>query len=146
MQTNSGSSLQSLFPQTVNLGAADYALVMEMEGEIRALGFQFESFGKNALVVTGSPAETAGKNEKELFEGLLEQFKQNQSSLSLPLRDNLARSLAKRAGIRSGQKLTSREAQSLTEALFSCRNPNYSPDGDTTFFVFETSKIENHFR
>ncbi|MEJ0056323.1 MAG: DNA mismatch repair endonuclease MutL [Bacteroidota bacterium] len=145
MQKHSGTSLQSLFPQTVTLSAADFALVMEMEREIKALGFQFEIFGKNTLVVNGMPAEAAGKNEKELFEGLIEQFKQNQSSLSLPLADNLARSLAKRASIKAGQKLSREETGSLVEGLFSCRNPNYSPEGNTTFFILETSKIENYF-
>lgn len=146
MQNQSGASLQSLFPQTVNLSVADFALAMEMEQEIKALGFQFEVFGKNTLVVNGMPAETVGKNEKALFEGLLEQFKQNQSSLTLPLRDNLARSLAKRASIKSGQELSREEMDSLVAGLFSSRNPNYSPDGNTTFFIIETSKIESNFR
>ncbi|CAN5412121.1 DNA mismatch repair endonuclease MutL [soil metagenome] len=145
MQRHSGTSLQSLFPQTISLSAADFTLVMEMEKEIKALGFQFDVFGKNTLVVTGMPAETVGKNEKELFEGLVEQFKQNQSSLSLQLNDNLAQSLARRASIKSGQKLSKEEMNSLVEGLFSCRNPNYSPDGNTTFFVIDTSKIENYF-
>lgn len=146
MQVQSGSSLQSLFPQTVSLSTVDFALVMEMEREIKALGFQFDVFGKNTFIVTGMPAETAGKNEKELFEGLLEQFKQNQSNLSLPLRDNLARSLARRASVKNGQKLSREETESLVEELFLCHNPNYSPEGNTTFFIFETSKIESYFR
>ncbi len=146
IQQHNGSSLQSLFPQTVTLSPADFALVMEMELEIKGLGFQFDMFGKNALVVTGIPAETTGKNEKELFEGLVEQFKQNQSTLSLPLRDNLACSLARRASIKSGQRLSHEEMNALVEGLFSCRNPNYSPEGSTTFFIFETSKVESHFR
>jgi len=145
MERHSGTSLQSLFPQAVTLSAADFTLVMEMEKEIKGLGFQFEVFGKNTLLVNGMPAETVGKNEKELFEGLVEQFKQNQSSLSLQLSDNLAQSLAKRASIKVGQRLSKEEMSSLVEGLFSCRNPNYSPDGSTTFFVIETSKIENYF-
>ena len=146
MQTRSGASIQSLFPQTVNLSAADFALVMDLEQEIKALGFQFDVFGKNTVVINGMPAETLGKNEKELFDGLLEQFKQNQSSLTLPLHDNLARSLAKRASIKNGQELSREEMDSLVAGLFSSRNPNYSPEGSTTFFIIETSKIENHFR
>ena len=146
IQTHQGTSLQSLFPQTVSLSAADFTLVMEMEQEIKALGFQFEIFGKNTLVVNGMPAETAGKNEKELFEGLLEQFKQNQANLTLPLRDNLASALAKRSSIKAGQKLSREEMESVVAGLFSCRNPNYSPEGNTTFFIYETSKIESHFK
>jgi DNA mismatch repair protein MutL len=129
----------------VTMSPADFALVMEMEREIRSLGFQFDIFGKNTLVVTGLPMEATGKNEKELFEGLVEQFKQNQSGLNLPLRDNLACALAKRASIKTGQKLSREEMASIVEGLFSCHNPNYSPDGSTTFYIIETSKLESHF-
>ena len=146
MEDNTGASVPGLFPQTIDLSTADFALVMEMASEIKALGFQFEIFGKNSLVITGIPAEATGKSEKALFEGLIEQFKENQATLALPLRDNLAQALAKRASIKSGQKLSVGEAESVADGLFSCRNPNYSPDGNTTFFIFETSKIESQFR
>jgi len=146
MKDKSASTVQSLFPQTVNLSTADFTLVMEMEREIKSLGFQFDVFGKNTIVVTGMPAEASGRNEKELFEGLVEQFKQNQASLAVPLEDNLARALARRASVKRGQALGQQEMESLVEQLFASHNPNYSPDGSTTFFIFETSKIETHFR
>jgi len=146
MKDRSTSTIQSLFPQTVTLSTADFTLVMEMEPEVKSLGFQFEVFGKNTVVVTGVPAEAAGFDEKALFEGLLEQFKQNQATLSVPLQDNLARSLARRAAVKKGQILGQAEIESLVDQLFNSHNPNYSPDGSTTFFIFETSKIETHFR
>jgi DNA mismatch repair protein MutL len=138
-------SQQSLFPQTLQLSAPDFALVLEMEQEINALGFRFEVFGKNTLLINGIPANLSSGTEKELFEGLLEQFKINQSELSLPLKENLARALAKRACIKIGQKLVKEEMQSLIERLFACLNPNYSPDGKPTFFIFDLAKIESHF-
>ncbi|HEY5691981.1 MAG TPA: DNA mismatch repair endonuclease MutL [Cyclobacteriaceae bacterium] len=144
MKGAAGNSQQSLFPQTVELAPADFALVMEIENEIKALGFRFEVFGKNAVLVSGIPADISG-GEKELFEGLLEQFKINKSELSLPLKENLARSLAKRASIKSGQKLVKEEMEALVEGLFACNNPNFSPDGTPTFFIFDTSKIEGCF-
>ncbi len=140
-----GGSQQSLFPQTVNFSPSDFALVMEMEEEIKVLGFRFEAFGKNTLLISGIPAGTAG-GEKELFEGLIEQFKKNQAGLALPLHENLARSLAKRAGIKSGQKLGREEIEALVSGLFACHTPNFTPEGDTTFFIFDTSKIESYFR
>lgn len=139
-----GNSQQSLFPQTVSFSAADFALVEEMASEIKALGFQFEIFGKNAIVVSGVPADVKG-SEKELFEGLMEQFKKNQSELGLPIKENLARSLAKRAAIKSGQRLEREELNSLVAGLFACMNPNFSPEGNPTFFIFDTSKIESYF-
>jgi len=139
-----GNSQQSLFPQTVELAPADFALVMDAEKEIKALGFQFEIFGKNAVLISGIPADIVG-GEKALFEGLIEQFKINQSELSIPLKENLARSLAKRAAIKSGQKLRKEELEALVEGLFACNNPNFSPEGLPTFFIFDVSKIENYF-
>ncbi len=139
-----GNSQQSLFPQTVVLSAADFALVMEMHQEMVALGFRFEIFGKYTVLVSGVPVATT-IGEKELFEGLIEQFKKNQSELQLPLRDNLALALARRSSVKSGQKLAQEEMNAIVEGLFSCSKPNFSPDGRPTFFIFETSKIESYF-
>ena len=139
-----GSSQQSLFPQAISLSASDFALVMEMELEIMTLGFRFEVFGKNTVLVSGIPTETSG-NEKELFEGLIEQFKRNQSELSIPLGENLAQSLAKRTSIKTGQKLLKEEMDAVVQGLFACRTPNFSPEGKPTFFIFDSAKIENYF-
>ena len=139
-----GNSQQSLFPQTILLSPADFALVMEIESELVSLGFRFEVFGKNTLLVQGVPTG-CGANEKELLEGLVEQFNKNQSELELPLNDNLAMSLAKRTAVKSGQKLAMEEIQSIVEGLFACSKPNFSPDGRPTFFTFETSEIESYF-
>jgi DNA mismatch repair protein MutL len=145
LNTKTAESQQSLFPQTVVLSASDFAIVLEMEQEITALGFRFEVFGKNTLVVSGIPATVSSGREKELFEGLLEQFKINQSELALPIKESLARALARKASIKTGQKLLREEMQSLIDNLFGCRTPNYAPDGKPTFFIFELSKIESYF-
>jgi DNA mismatch repair protein MutL len=144
LKGNPGSSQQSLFPQAISFSASDFALVMEMEQEIKTLGFRFEVFGKNTLQVSGIPTEASG-NEKTLFEGLVEQFKRNQSELSIPLRENLAQSLAKRTAIKTGQKLLKEEMDAIVQGLFACNNPNFSPEGKPTFFIFDSSKIENYF-
>lgn len=146
LRNRSAQSQQSLFPQTVTLAAADFALVLEMQQEIEAIGFRFEIFGKNTLVVNGVPGSLPSGREKEFFEGLIEQFKINQSELALPIRENLARSLAKKAAIKSGQKLVREEMRSLLDSLFACSNSNYSPDGNAIYFIFELTKIESYFR
>ena len=145
LKNKSAQSQQDLFPQAVTLSAADFALVLEMEQEIAALGFRMEIFGKNTVLINGVPANLPVGSGKSLFEGLIEQFKINQSDLSVPLKENLARSLAKRACIRAGQKLVREEMQALIDSLFACTTSNYSPDGLPTFFIFELRKIESYF-
>ncbi|HEX8061107.1 MAG TPA: DNA mismatch repair endonuclease MutL [Cyclobacteriaceae bacterium] len=145
LRADHSASQQCLFPQAIQLSPSDFALVLEIEKEIRALGFQFEIFGKNTLLVSGIPLGVHGEG-KAMFEGFLEQFKANQSELNVPLRENLARSLAKRTAIPSGQKLTREEIEAIVGGLFACPNPNFSPEGKPTFFTFDTSKMESYFR
>ena len=145
LKYKSAATQQSLFPKTITFPAADFALVMEMEQEIKGLGFRFEVFGKNTVLVNGVPANLKYANEKQLFEGLIDQFKHNQAELSLPLQESLARALAKRASIKAGQKLEREEMRELISGLFSCKSPNYSPEGRPTFYIFELSKLESYF-
>ena len=146
LKNKSGESQQDLFPQTVVLSPSDFALVLEMEQEISALGFRLEVFGKNTILINGIPTRLSATGGKALFEGLIEQFKINQSELSIPLQENLARSLARRAGIKAGQKLVKEEMKALIDGLFACSTSNYTPDGVPTFFIFELNKIESYFR
>ncbi|MFN7186809.1 MAG: DNA mismatch repair protein MutL, partial [Cyclobacteriaceae bacterium] len=144
LRNRSGASQQSLFPQSVVLAPADFALIMEIMPELTALGFRLEEFGKNTVLVTGIPVDGTA-HEKHLLDGLLEQFKSNQSTLQLPVGDNLARSLARRTGIRPGQKLGATEINSLVTRLFQCAAPSLAADGRPTFFILDTSKIERYF-
>lgn len=145
LRTKAGESQQSLFPQNIELAPSDFAMIMEMELEIMSLGFRYEIFGKNALLITGIPAHISAGNEKAMFEGLIDQFKINQSELFLPIQENLARALAGRACIKTGQVLQKEEMQSIVDQLFVCKTPNYTPDGMPTFFIFELGKIQSHF-
>jgi DNA mismatch repair protein MutL len=145
LKYKSASTQQSLFPKTITFPAADFALVMEIEQEIKALGFRFEVFGKNTVLVNGIPANLKYVNEKVLFEGLIDQFKHNQSELSLPLQETLARALARRASVKAGQRLEKEEMQELLTGLFSCKTPGYSPEGKPTFYILDLSKLDSFF-
>ncbi|MDH5367763.1 MAG: DNA mismatch repair endonuclease MutL [Cyclobacteriaceae bacterium] len=145
VESNSGASQQCLFPQTVTFALADFTLVMEMKLEIEGLGFKFEEFGKDSVVINGIPADMASGNEKSLFEGLIEQYKWNKAELSLSKKENLARSLAKRSAVKIEKRLQPEEMNSIIDQLFACSNPNYTPDGISTFVVLGIDQIDNFF-
>ena len=145
LEKKSGASQQFLFPQKVELSAGDFALVDDLMEEIRALGFDVTPFGQQCVVINGVPADLAGTDEKHLFEGLIEQFKHNKSTLTLDKRENMARALASRSAIKKGQKLSNLEMRALIDQLFACQNPNYAPDGRLTFCILEMEKLANFF-
>ena len=140
-----GASQQCLFPSTLALNPSDFALVMDMLPELHSLGFVVEEFGKDTVLIRGVPADFQVKNEKELFEGLIEQFKNFKNELSLDKRENLARSLSRKSSLKKGQKLTSQEMETLVGQLFACHNPNYSPSGNKTFVKLDLSSIHAFF-
>ena len=137
---------QLLFPIQVLLNPADMALIQAHAEDIKALGFTLASFGKDSLIVTGCPAEVVDHDLKQLLEGLIEQFKQNQAKFSLTTKENLAQSLAKRACMPLGKKLQQEEIDMLVDRLFACQHPNYTPDGRKTFLVMTLEDIEALFR
>lgn len=145
LATHQGASQQCLFPPTLQLNPADFALVMDMLPELFSLGFVVEEFGKDTVLIQGVPADVQVKNEKELFEGLIEQFKNFKSELSLDKRENLARSLSRKSSLKKGQKLNSQEMETLVGQLFACQHPNYSPSGNKTFVKLDLTSIHAFF-
>ena len=145
LDSHSGVSQQTLFPQSVTLNAADYVLLKELLNDIRALGFDIREFGKNTVVVEGIPAELPNANEHELLEHLLEGFKNNQSALKLDKRDNLARSLARNAAIKAGTKLSLEEMNILIDQLFACQMPNISLSGKPIIITFTLTELLERF-
>jgi len=145
-EVNSGASQSCMFPEQVSLNPADMALVKELKEEINRLGFEFEEMGDRRIVIQGIPSELAPCNEKEVFEGLIEQYKQNVEKLDLPKKENLARALAKRTATNRCNKLKEEEMDQLMDKLFACEQPNYTPDGNPTYVLVSLEQINEWFR
>lgn len=146
LETHQGASQQSLFPQTVTLGAVDFELVKELLPDIQALGFQVREFGKNTFIVEGIPADIGSNiSEVEMLEHLLEGFKNNFSLLKLDKRDNLARTLAKNAAIKAGIRLSQAEMNNLIDQLFACESPNISLQGKPVIITFTLDELIQRF-
>ena len=145
-QQSQGASQQLLFPTTIQLAPADFALMIELKEEIRSLGFLIEEFGSNAIIVNGIPVDVDGGDEKEMLESFIEQFKINKAEIEVSNQENAARSMAKRTANRSVQSLDEGEMKALIEQLFTCSNPNYSPTGKKTIAMMSMDKIDALFQ
>ncbi|WP_436517955.1 DNA mismatch repair endonuclease MutL [Ekhidna sp. To15] len=146
MQSGSGVSQSCMFPQQVSLNPSDFALAMELKREISQLGFEFEQMGERMIIIQGIPAELAPCNEKEVFEGLIEQYKFNAEKLDLPKNESLARALAKRTATNRCNKLKEEEMDHLMDRLFACKQPNYTPDGNPTYVLVSLEQINDWFK
>lgn len=147
LEDRKGASQQSLFPQTVTLSPNDYELAKSLLEDIKSLGFEVREFGKNTLVIEGIPVDldSANINETQLFEHLIEGFKNSQQELKLDKRDALARSMAKNSAIKAGTALGQQEMNTLIEELFACKTPNFSISGRPVIQTIALTEIAQKF-
>jgi len=145
-EINKSATQQELFPKTIELNAADFALVKELQDEIKSLGFDMEVFGKNTFVIHGVPADTANYDSATLLEGVIENYKQNLLELKSDKRENLARSMARNTAIKSGKVLTQEEMNNLIDELFACKMPYSTPNGKPTITTFSSDDLDRRFK
>ena len=139
-KNNGSSSQQVLFPVTIELTPNDFALIETLTPHFKLLGFEIEPFGKNTIVVQGTPAELGEFNTQEMVEGILESYKLNTFDVKIDPFENMCRSMAKSAGIKYGKQLEVEEIALILEHLFLCENPMYSPNGKPA--IMEMSKLD----
>jgi DNA mismatch repair protein MutL len=147
LEDRKGASQQSLFPQTVTLSPNDYELAKSLLDDIKSLGFEVREFGKNTLVIEGIPVDLGSNNinETQLFEHLIEGFKNSQQELKLDKRDALARSMARNSAIKSGTSLAQEEMNTLIEQLFACKTPNFSISGKPIIQTIGLTDLDKKF-
>lgn len=149
LQTKSesaGPSQQLLFPEQIELSANDFALVKGLMPEFKQLGFDIEVFGKNSIVINGSPADMQDFNLLELVEGILETYKLNTIDAKLDKHDNLCRALAKNMSIKYGKVLEEEEMKQLLQSLMQCENPMYTASGKGVMMQLLYGDIEKYFK
>jgi len=147
LEDRKGASQQSLFPQTVTLSPNDYELARSLLEDIKSLGFEVREFGKNTLVIEGIPVDLGSSNinETQLFEHLIEGFKNSQQELKLDKRDALARSMARNSAIKNGTVLSQTEMNTLIEQLFACKTPNFSISGKPVIQTIGLTELDKKF-
>ena len=136
---------KSLFPVTLELPAADAALLQDLLPDLQSIGYEVEPFGNNSFVIQGIPADIVPGNEKHAIELLIEQFKHFSSDIKFSKREKLVRCMARQQAIKAGQSLTQQEMLRLVEELFACSSPNATPTGSPTFLEFKEDYLDRMF-
>ncbi len=146
LQTQKGVSQQVLFPEILELGMDDVAVMDEILDELRWVGFDIEPFGKNTYSVNGVPSEIEVSSSLPILQELIEDVKEKDVSVKDSVQEKVAKFLSKKIAIKSGQQMTQEEMKRLFEDLFACENHQYSPDGKVIISVIQNDEIERKFR
>ncbi len=138
------SSQQLLFPETIDLDRADAMLVKEMMPLLGKLGFDIKLFGGNTVVLEGIPSDVRPGSEHNILRKVLEEFRTH-SDAQLDVRDNLAKSFACKAAIKSGDPLNETEMRTLIDQLFATTMPYVCPHGRPVVIKLTVDELDRKF-
>jgi DNA mismatch repair protein MutL len=140
-----GSSQALLFPVTLELNAADHALLLAVLPELRALGFDLEPLSGRSVAVNGTPAESGVDDPAELLAQLLEQVHHERGSLKAERHATLARGMARSARNRPLKAMGTEEMHDLIDRLFACGMPWFTPGGKPVLITYGQQELDQRF-
>ncbi len=116
-----------LFPETLELGPASRALLERWREPLERLGFAFEGFGGDAVVLRAVPTLLKGDEPKRLLEGAVEELAD--PKVSTPTLDRALAFVACRAAIKASTPLAPEEMDRLVADLETTETPYFCPHG-----------------
>ena len=138
------ASQQKLFAQHIELNTLQALCVAQLEEALLSIGFDFE-LKQNTLALKAIPAGLSEDQAEKVVLAVLDDQMNDRPNEGFSSLDILARSLAAKMAIKSGQKLTVPEQRDLINELFACKEPDRSPNQRRTFITLDTQDLEQKF-
>jgi len=139
-------SQRQLFPAKLELNAVDQEILVVLDEELRALGFEIRHSGEDIYYVEGIPALLSHLNASDLVIKLIEDFKNRPVDVKEEIKEHIALLLSQSSAINYGVALKSEEILELFNLLFACKTPNYSPSGKTIVSIVSFQDFEKLIR
>ncbi len=136
-----------LVPQPVDLSPAETAAALEHRELLAQLGVGIEPFGGQSILVTSYPAMLANMEPVEVLRGLVDQLL---AGGKLPdrrdLLDDLLHTIACKAAIKAGDRLSAEEVAALLAERHLIADPHHCPHGRPAALVFTREELDKQFR
>ncbi len=146
LQGKEQASQHQLFPVEVHFSPEDLSILEELTDFLKSLGFILEKEDSGQYVVQGIPADLNDKDVRLSLERILEDYKTQNADLGNDKSIRLARAMATRLAIRSGESLNKEEMADLFDRLFACQLPEQAPDGSKIIGIVTNDTLEGFLR
>jgi len=136
-----------LVPEPVDLSPAEAAAALEHCELLGQLGLKIEPFGGSTVLVAGYPAMLANMQPAEVLGGLLEPLLAGGKTPDCrDLLDDLLHTIACKAAIKAGDRLTPEEIAALLEQRHLIDDPHHCPHGRPASLIFSRQELDKHFK
>lgn len=145
IHTGNMSSQTILFPEVLNLSAAQSVALQELLPEMEKMGFSLSQLSGNDWSVNAIPAGLDGVDTSAMVHQILDSVENGGIPVKKRILEHLALTVARSAAIPAGRSLKQEEMDILMADLLRLPEPNYTPDGKTIINVIPMEQITKMF-
>jgi len=135
-----------MFPETIEFSAGEQSHLPQLMPQLEAMGFDLAPLGGGTYSVNSVPSGLGKLAVTKLIHDALATMAEDGTADMAAIGRRLALSLARSAAVGYGEVMTNNEMDALINALFSCSNTNYTPDGQTIMCILKQGDIEHLLR
>lgn len=145
-----GSGAESqrlLFPLTLRLSPAEYALVEQIRGVLERAGFEVEPFGGRAIIVHAAPNPHPYFDAERCLREMIAELTDGSALVdsARTQHQRIALSMACKGAIKAGQKLSQAEMTELFDRLFATELPYHDIHGRPTVIQLSLTELHRRF-
>jgi DNA mismatch repair protein MutL len=133
-----------LVPEEIEFSPAEMLLVKDNFKALEKLGFQFDEFGKNTMLLRTIPLVLGKHLPKEIVHEILQQLEEK-TAITFAKEEKLIRN-ACRAAVKANDVVHVQEMSSILQELQKCKQPFTCPHGRPTMIQFTIPELEKKFK
>lgn len=136
-----------IFPLTLDLSAADAALLADQAETFREMGFEIRPFGENAFIVDTIPADLTPESAEALLRDLADDLRDGFKQWAPEdRREHMLATMACRAAIKAGDPLSGDDIRALVHQINRLNEPETCPHGRPKVIVFTDDELRRQFK
>jgi DNA mismatch repair protein MutL len=147
MQVGAVERQRLLIPEPIDLTPEQSAVILEQKDALSELGLEVEEFGGGTILLSSFPAILTRASPAVIFRSVVDRLmaKSRPPSREALLNDLLA-SMACRAAVKAGDRLSPDEIYELIAQRELADNTHHCPHGRPTSLLFSRQELDRQFR
>lgn len=138
-------SQQLIIPFVMELTPGEIAVIKDNCDTISKLGFDFEYFGNNSIILRSVPVIFGEPQLKKLFLEMLDIMETGESR-NKNIIDNMIYTMACKSAVKANDKLNTSEMEEIIHKLRVITNPYTCPHGRPTIIKLSSIELEKKFK
>ncbi len=135
-----------LIPEPIDLPAEQAAIVFDFKDQLAELGLEVSEFGGTTILLSSYPTLLSRRPPYEILQGVIDYLvSKDRPPTKEILLDHLLATMACKAAVKAGDRLTQEEITYLLELRKMAEDSHHCPHGRPTTLLFSRKQLDKQF-